>query len=776
MGTFAAVLASTLHRGRVQDTRRKKQRNPQERTTPSIRYFRYLGGKDRSNRRIIFYKGGKKMRLMLIGVVAVLVIFSSGCDTKEQGQAGDWPLENLQAQTVLTQGFANYEDIAVEVEAAVNDYQVAADLSNITNKEMFELSAAARELLHKNAFVVIPAEEKEFFMLYEMNRYRQVPLFVTVDSMLHNYHLFFNHLLRMVENDQFIPELKNLNRKMLSLAQKQYTLLKGTSWENAAKRNIGFFAVGSKLLDAEVEVPKVVKDEVTRELKLIEQHQGIAVSPLMNIGGSYDPPEALMEDYSQYIPRGHYERSSSLQSYFQTMMWYGRLTFSFKNEDEFKSAVLITLALNKDENYLSWDRIYTPTNFFVGKSDDICYLQFKELLADIYGNSIDLTTMVADHQAWQAFLEATIKLEPPAVNSIPIFDANIQPDREQDVKGFRFMGQRFTIDAAIFQRLIYREIKENSRGERRMLPRGLDIPAALGSQEAYALLKKMGETDYQGYQQNMERLREYIGGLKEQTWTQNLYWGWLYSLLPLLEEKPAGYPAFMGNQAWVRKELTTFLGSWTELKHDTILYAKQVYAECGGGAEGIDDRGYVEPNPYVYGRLAALIKMTQEGLKTRGLISEQDLTSLGRLEELARNLKSISEKELNNTPLSDAEYDLIRSYGAQLEHFWLEALRDEGIDHRSAIHDRPAALVADVATDPGGKALEVATGHIHQIYVAVPIDGQLRLAVGGVYSYYEFPWPLDDRLTDSKWHQMLDTGQVPPLPEWIGAYTANDIL
>jgi hypothetical protein len=35
-----------------------------------------------------------------------------------------------------------------------------------------------------------------------------------------------------------------------------------------------------------------------------------------------------------------------------------------------------------------------------------------------------------------------------------------------------------------------------------------------------------------------------------------------------------------------------------------------------------------------------------------------------------------------------------------LEHFWLEALRDEGIDHRFAIFDRLAALVADVATNP----------------------------------------------------------------------------
>lgn len=712
---------------------------------------------------------------LIVCMVFMLMFFFSGCSTESPPDMKDWSGKDTQPLVNLATEFAAYEEVPVEVTPAIKNYTVARDLSNITNKEMFRLSEAAKNLLIKNGFVVVPSEHKEFFMLYEINRYRPVPLFVTTDSMLHNYHLFFDHLLRVVENEKFIPELKKLNQAMLSQAQKQYSILKSTSWENAAKRNIGFFAVGSKLLDPGVSVPSVVKNEVVKELALIEKHEGIEVSPLMNIGGSYDPLDALKEDYSQYIPRGHYERSDSLQAYFKAMMWYGRLTFRFKNEDEIKSAVLITLALNRDNNYTSWDRIYMPTNFFVGKSDDISYIQFKELIDKIYGTNVALTTVVSDHDKWNEFLKATGELEPPAINSMPIFDEIIQSDREKEIKGFRFMGQRFTIDASIFQRLVYREVKENSRNERRMLPKGLDLPAALGSREAYAILEAMGETDYQNYPENMAKMKEYISTLDKKTWTQNLYWGWLYSLLPLLQEKPEGYPSFMRNQAWTRKDLNTFLGSWTELKHDTILYAKQVYAECGGGYDEVDDRGYVEPNPHVYGRLAALVKMTREGLKAKELLNERDAASLERLEKLALALKTISEKELSNTPLTDEEYDLIRSYGAQLEHFWLEALRDEGIDHRSAIFDRPAALVADVATNPGGgQVLEEATGYISEVYAVVPVDGQLRIAIGGVYSYYEFPWPINDRLTDTKWHQMLDTGGNPPMPAWTSVFIADE--
>ncbi|MDD3654416.1 MAG: DUF3160 domain-containing protein, partial [Desulfotomaculaceae bacterium] len=604
-------------------------------------------------------------------------------------------------------------------------------------------------------------------------RYEPVPLFVTTDSVLHNYHLFFDHLLRVVETEKLAPELQELNKAMLSQAQKQYEALKGTDWENAAKRNMGFFAVAGKLMDPSVSVPSIVKDVVEKELDLIENHRGIAVSPLMNAGGGDGPVNVLQEDYSQYIPRGHYERTELLQNYFKSMMWYGRLTFRLKSEDETRSAVLITLALNQGNNRASWDKIYAPTNFFVGKSDDLSYIQYKELMNEIYGPDAALETVVTSPGQWQAFIEAAGKLAPPAINSMPIFDETIQPDREEEIKGFRFMGQRFTMDASVFQRLIYREVKENTRGQRRMLPKGLDIPAAMGSAEAYSILDAMGETAYRGYPENMDKMKTHIAGLSQETWTQNLYWSWLYTLKTLTQEKPEGYPSFMRNPAWARKELNTYLGSWAELKHDTILYAKPVYAEAGGGGGNIDDRGYVEPNPELYGRLASLVKMTRDGLLARELLNERDRVSLDRMEQLILALKAISEKELANTPLTDEEYDLIRSYGAQLEHFWLEALRDEGIDHRSAIYDRPAALVADVATNPNGQVLEEATGNIFEIYAVVPVDGKLRIALGGVYSYYEFPWPLEDRLTDSKWHKMLNDGQVPPLPAWTGAFIAQ---
>jgi hypothetical protein len=690
--------------------------------------------------------------------------------------------------------FATYEEVAVNISPKVPAYTVSPDLSNIINaKDLYyynfspaSFSDKTRNLLAKNAFAVKPSYHNEFFPLYESNRYSYVPSFITTDSMLHNYHLMFDFLLKQLEEQKLAAELKNLNASMLAEAVSQYNSLKGTEWENAAKRNVGFFAVGSKLLDTSVNVPSFVANEVNQELVFIEAHQGIDESPVMNIGGSqgavYDTPqgalglEALKEDYSQYIPRGHYDKTEQLKAYFKSMMWYGRLTFRLKNDDEIKSGILITLALNKGSNQSSWNKIYEPVNFFVGKSDDITYYQFKGLVEKVYGTNATSQSVANDKNKFASFVNETKTLEPPQLNSMPIFNAEIQPDREKEIKGFRFMGQRFTIDASVFQRLIDREVPG------RMMPKGLDIPAAFGSNEALNLLTQAGETKYKNYAENMTKMKSYISGLPTENWTQNLYWGWLYQLRPLLDEKGNGYPSFMQNAGWLRKDLNTFLGSWSELKHDTILYAKQVYAEFGAGGDEPppppDDRGYVEPNPYVYARLASLLKMTNEGLEMRGLLTASMKDNLSKMEQLAMSLKTISEKELNNEKLTDEEYELIRSYGGQLEHLWLEVNKDEpafkeSTDQRDYLNENPAAIVADVATDPNGQVLEVGTGKISEIYVVVPIDGKLTIAKGGVYSYYEFTWPLSDRLTDKKWRELLDSDQAPALPSWTDAFVAQ---
>ena len=273
-----------------------------------------------------------KLPLYLGGIVILVVLAVGGYFVLFQNKLPSITEDIIKPASVFASSFATYKETPVNISPKVPVYSVNQDLGNVSNASDFTLSAEAKNLLVKNAFVVRPAYNNEFFPLYESNRYSYTPNFVTTDSMLHNYHLMFDFLLKQLEEQKLAAELKQLNASMLADAISQYNNLKGTEWENAAKRNVGFFAVGSKLLDSSVSVPSFVVNEVNQELSLIAAHQGISESPVMNIGGSQgavlDTPQgalglqALKEDYSQYIPRGHYDKTEQLKTYFKSMMWY----------------------------------------------------------------------------------------------------------------------------------------------------------------------------------------------------------------------------------------------------------------------------------------------------------------------------------------------------------------------------------------------------------------------------------------------------------------------
>lgn len=662
-------------------------------------------------------------------------------------------------------------DLEVNVTPNVAPYTIEPDLSNVSNLNQF-YSLTVREKqaaqLARNGFIVSESWTNEFFELYEDNRYAMLPNFVTVDSLMHTYHLYFSYLLRNIERSYLSDSLTRLSGRMLEASSIQYEQLKGSEWEDAARRNVAFFTVGASLLDDSTAVSDYVADTVQYELDCISRADGILESSITGV----------FEDYTQYIPRGYYEGDEQLEKYFKAMMWYGRMHFKQEDESLDRSALLMTMALSSDsEAYRIWEAIYAVTSFFAGASDDLGVSEYASAISKAYGNDATLADLPGNSSAFDTFHAMTAQLPPPAINSIPIEDGD-----SNVIPGFRFMGQRFTIDAAIMQKLIYSSVKENSDGDRRMLPDVLDVAAALGSNTALAILEENGAADYQYYSENMELLREGLSRENADLWSGSLYAGWLNTLRPLLEVKGEGYPVFMQNKEWAKKDLECFSGSFAELKHDTILYTKQVIAEMGGDwDEEIDDRGYVEPEPLVYARFANLADLTAQGLKRYDVITPEQEEDLSRLSQIAKQLLTISCKELQDETLTDEEYDFIRAYGGNIEHFWYEASKESADSDWFASSECPAPVVADIATDPGsGQVLEVATGKPAEILVVVNVDGVLKIARGSVYSFYQFTWPSEDRLTDTKWRQMAGSQpdedgnytHVNPIdkPEWTDSY------
>jgi len=415
-----------------------------------------------------------------------------------------------------------------------------------------------------------------------------------------------------------------------------------------------------------------------------------------------------------------------------------------------RQAVLITYTMIKNlesEKKALWDRIYTTTAFFVGYSDDLTFYDYWEAIEKVYGESFSPKDLEDESKL------SELQTEILEINRAKIVSSPIYPWQMEETVGLRFMGQRFIPDSYIFQELVFDKVGF------RLLPKGLDVMAVFGSQRAEEHLQE-DIIKYPNYKEQLEKLKKEFSELTVQNWTQNLYWSWLYSIKSVLEKPSEGHPPFMKTSAWLDEKLNTALGSWTELRHDTILYAKQSYTLRTSVPEV--HQGFVEPLPELYARLGMLSDMTLNGLDSLALANESYKEKLLEFRELLDFLQKVSVKELKGERLSDEEIKFIRGIGSKLSSI-LSAFTKES---------QKSTLVADVHTDPNSmKVLEEACGYI-DLLVAVykTPDGELFAAAGPVFSYYEFAQPINQRLTDEEWIDMLKSGVEPSRPEWTSSF------
>jgi hypothetical protein len=437
---------------------------------------------------------------------------------------------------------------------------------------------------------------------------------------------------------------------------------------------------------------------------------------------------------------------------------------------------------NSPELLENWERIYGVTAFYVGFSDDLGPYEYMEAMDRVFGNEErkfnetaveELKSILAQNQGPQIYGgTGNCALEPP-------FTPEQADECLENTTGFRFMGQRFIPDSYVFSNMVgaytgeYRGEKEEpftfviSGAGRpiRGFPRGLDIMALLGSERAVYWLDELNDSSYENYSVQYVAMDSEFSNFSAAEWNRNLYWSWLYSLQPLLKDYGEGYPTFMQTDAWQDKELSTSLSSWTELRHDTILYAKQSYTIVETAMPMPPEEkpvvGYVEPVPDFYARLFALTKMTNQGLDEMGVLDPVSKSRLTELETILSRLQAISEKELENEEMTEEDYEFIRDFGAQLEGVIAD------VDEKA----RKTTVVADVHTDANTEAaLEEGVGYVDMIVVAYKLpDGRVLIGAGPVMSHYEFKQPISDRLTDEKWREMLEKNP-PEKPEWTSTY------
>ncbi len=659
----------------------------------------------------------------------------------------------------------------------VSRYRVSRSLSNVANRAAFTkavpISQAQRELLWRNGFAVTPTNARQLFFVYEDNDYKNIPSLVTTDSVLNVYHLFFDFTLRKVEAQRLLPILKRLSSGMVAASAQDFKAATSPAVQDAALRNAAFFGVADRLLGGSAPLPEQARALASAELSSIGAHAGFGSSQIF--------PYRL--DYSQFVPRGHYTRSEDLKMFFRAMMWFGLAPFSSVSQGEPNTTPLLQGLLWTRDLYSTgldkdWQRIYEPTAFYVGAADDVTPAQIKALSAQMFGADAPAEGF-ADGPRLADFARKLEAMNPARIK--PKFASQMGtplPSGADAVRGplpglaqLRFMGQRYVPDSEVLQSL--------SEPLARPFPSGLDVMAALGSARAAALLDQNAAVYNAGgwdkYLSTRAELQAKFAALPAATWSSNLYYGWLYALKALNEPVAAGAPSFMQNAAWQDKSLWSSLGSWAQLRHDTVLFVKQSAVEMGGGE---DERpfvkGYVEPNPAFYDRLLSLTRASREGLMKRSLLPQDLYEQFTSFEQTLSGLRGISRRELAGQPLSREQYETIRFIGGQLEAMMIHVMGNgEGSYWQDVPQtDRDMATIADVHT-AASQVLEAGVGRAHELLAVVPVEGQLLLARGATFSFYEFKQPASNRLTDEQWQAMLKGGQAPPPPLWTRSFLAG---
>ena len=648
------------------------------------------------------------------------------------------------------------------------DSKDVVNMDNLINPfQLKEFDSKLYNMLGRNGFAIVPAEHNQLFHVYEKNDYADFPSFVTTDLYLQLFHLYFDCVLRDVE-EKHLDSLMIVFSSQMEAEMKTLTSSQDAEVKAAAEFGQAWFAVASWLFShdkapasaAKLNVPEAYKKMVMEEItKAFDAENGS--SDMLE----YFPPEEMF-GYSLFRPRGHYTRSKVCSRYFRGMMWLQTAHFGTNKPSKMKQIALIANVFNQQPKLRSiYNKVSEPITYLMGTPDNVTLIQvanrIKEMglpIEQLLSSRKEMANLTKDiEEIAKRQMQIELKKTRGSKYVVDIMPQRYQPDAEALIA---------TTD-------------QDSPVSLRPCPKGLDWMAVMGLPGAERILiDELKETQrWAGFPKALTTARKKAATTQWEACVANQ---WMYTLQSL-GDTAQSLPYFMQSPQWQKKNLNTALASWAELKHDAILYAKQpMLAECGdGGPEPPVVKGYVEPNVKFWEKAIALVTRMDKVLTTYSLQTEKAKAVYERIKEMAEFCRDISKKELNGGKITDEEYNQIEIIGSTVENISLELVSEDNqmLQGWSDVvsTDKKVAVVADVFTAAGENVaiddmcvLYEGVGPAYEIYVVVEIDGSLYLTRGSVFSYREFTRLMSDpRMTDEEWQQELKKSPTGGTPSWM---------
>jgi len=691
------------------------------------------------------------------------------------------------------------------------------------------LDASELARFRRNGFVVSErlgsdSFAEAFFKLWHAD----LPVFISTDALLQAWHRTYDALLEELEESQLFAAVEALLDGLAGQCAAAATQIPaGNPVLRESLQDADYFLTVARSLLAGQRQPAVF-DQDARVPATLAEVNAEQLKPVPDFMG-----HCRMVDYSQFRPRGHYTHSERLERYFKCLMWLGRIDVPIAGEfercysdkrlaspREIGFAVVLWHLLQASGQFETWRQIEDTIAAFVGPTDSLTFGGLGGLLA---GAGIGGLSDVTDLRVIERLRDA-----------IEAGNLGVQNIRSDWFEGrtftslprtFTVLGQKFLPDSWAMSQTVYPALE--GRKDRRV-PGALDVAfAILGNDQIVPELRAQMEgrfvdpdrphalrfRDGYGHQRELAAVRATMDRLTPAAWPGSIGTDWMRVLRELsAPTTEARFPEAMQTRAWAMKTLNTQLASWTHLRHDTILYAKQSYTlpfQC------LFPAGYVEPRAEFWSALRLLALRTAEivgRLRVSGsyptvqhrpavtdpqtgdvIVPEEWVTvqvplsdirarQVAHLEQFAdtvHRLELLVAKQLAQECFNPEDERFIDSLMIEqvskgggcgnpgwVEYSgWYPALFYRAIHwgdsdfHRKYGAGASDALVADIHTDlpspesgDPGSVLHQGVGRVNLLMLAVESGGDRLVCAGPVLSHYEFEViGAPRRLTDIEW-------------------------
>lgn len=582
---------------------------------------------------------------------------------------------------------------------------------------------------------------------YDVHR-AQLPVYVSVDSILHAVYASHDHFVSEIEHGQLVKRLDAMLGEMhcgLAGAAKLYPA-------DVANDVDLYLTVARTLLAQQPVLSELGKvDERVAELVTMLENPS-AIVPVELFGRARDL------DTSAFTPRGHY--AGELEGFFRAATWLSRVDLNLVSRDTRASEVGYTPDPTETPREAVVALALADLAQRTGALDDVAVLDRAWRTLAGAREDVSLADLVA--------LRAKAKIRTLSLAAAPAlrtaigdgFVRTVNTGPTTNVKRLpviaTLLGPRITPDTVALGGLI---------AERGPAATGAELGFMLGLDRA----REYAGTDAKAA---MQEARASLAAAKR---GDDLYSAWLDAIRSLAIKPTGATPAFMDGAAFQDLRLNTTLAAYGQLRHNHVLVSAQAYDQ--GGCEIPD--GYVEPAPDTY---AALAEYARRGARAFRALDPRDRTGsvkyFTRLEKLMRVLVAISKQELAGAPLSvetkrflamivERRVASANSYSgtfpiATFDGWYLDLFPniDTGLES--------PAFIVDWATYDrnGSQGVHYLGAQAPRLGVfVVDTGGKPRWMVGPVATAFQHTGDLESRLTDA------DALAAPGEQPWAKSYT-----